>query len=443
MTAFTHTSPGTTAESWRADRRWPRLPRLTFDAETCSRVVVVAAHPDDESLGAGGLIATASRAGLDVDIVVLTDGERSHPHSPTTSDELGALRRSELARATSLLAPHARLTHGGLADGRVREHEDDVARRLVELLGDGRSTLLVAPLRGDGHPDHEATGRAAATASARTGATLWEYPIWLWHWASPDDFDWEAAHAVALDDVAIVRKRDAVAAHASQVLPLSAAPGDEALLGPAMLAHFEGGEEVYLLTGAEDSGLDRLHRDAADPWGVDRRWYEQRKRAVLLAALPAQHYRRGLEVGCSTGALSLALAPRCDELLAFDSSPAAVRAASKRLADVANVRVHEASLPQQWPAGELDLVVVSEVGYFLSPAALDVLVERVRESLSADGTVVLCHWRHRVTGWVLDGPDVHATFLAASLGEVLVDHCERDFELLVLGHPDRVSDPMS
>ena len=86
-TPFTHDGPGTPAETWRDHPSWGRVPELGLanDGQTCTRLVVVAAHPDDESLGTGGLIAAAHDAGLAVYVVLLTAGEGSHPDSPTVS----------------------------------------------------------------------------------------------------------------------------------------------------------------------------------------------------------------------------------------------------------------------------------------------------------------------------------------------------------------------
>ncbi len=118
--------------------------------------------------------------------------------------------------------------------------------------------------------------------------------------------------------------------------------------------------------------------------------------------LPRATYARGLEVGCSTGALAERLAERCHDLLAVDASPAAVEAARQRLSGHDHVRVERMQVPQDWPPGSFDLVVVSETAYFLSPRELRGLVERVRASLTPLGVVVLCHWRHRIDGWVPD-----------------------------------------
>lgn len=446
MTTFAPHEAGTSAERWTADPRWagvPTAPLLGPGGEPARRLVVVAAHPDDETLGAAGLLLTAHEAGLSVDVLVLTDGEASHPQSPTHSPErLAELRRREVEHAVHDLAPGARVSHAELPDGHVAAYPDDVVERLVGLLGDARHTLLVAPWRSDGHPDHEAAGRASAVAASRTGAALWEYPIWFWHWGDPDRAPWGDLVAVPLPAAHRAAKRAAVDAHRTQVAPLSDQPGDEVLLPPHVLAHFTGHREVFVREpGGADDALDDLHAGGREPWEADTRWYEQRKRDLLLAALPAATYGRALEVGCSTGVLAAALAERCDELVAVDGSPSALRSARRRLAGVSHAHVEEHDVPASWPPGSYDLVVVSELGYFLSPAALDRLVDRVRACLTRTGTVVLCHWRHEVVGWPLDGPAVHARFREAGLRPEVARYEDRDVEMVVLAPQDAAPDP--
>ena len=167
--------------------------------------------------------------------------------------------------------------------------QDELTTRLVEIVGDGRGTVVVAPWRRDGHPDHEAAGRAASAAARRTGADLWEFPIWFWHWGLPAEAPWTLLHPFVLDEPAVRAKAQAVEAHVTQVQPLSALSGDETLLVPEMLAHFEGGHEHFLRTASADcvdDSLDRLHEQQTDPWGTESRWYEQRKRDLVLAMLP-------------------------------------------------------------------------------------------------------------------------------------------------------------
>jgi LmbE family N-acetylglucosaminyl deacetylase/SAM-dependent methyltransferase len=447
--SFTHDGAGTDAEAWRRHPCWGEVPELTLvnGEQPCTRLVVVAAHPDDESLGAGGLIATAAAAGLAVYVVLLTAGEASHPESPTLSRHALATRRlAEAERALGILAPEAPLVFLGAADGGVAQVEAAVTSSLVDLIGDGRSTLLVAPWRHDGHTDHEAAGRAAAAAAHRTGARLAEYPIWMWHKDDPADAPWARMRRIDLSPQVTQRKWLAIHAHATQVRPLSDSPSDAVMLSGHVLAHFATGVEHFVTEttadgAAIDPALEQLHRDEPDPWGVDVRWYEHRKRQLTLAALPRPRFRRGLEVGCSRGALAEELAARCEELVAVDSSPTAVEAARARLSGTPSATVANLTVPAAWPEGRFDLVVVSEVGYFLSPGDLEQLIARIRGCLEPDGTVVLCHWRHPVEGWVLDGPDVHDRFRDSALPPEVARYEDRDVEISVLCAPALWPDP--
>ena len=400
--SFTHDGPGTPASEWAERPEWEHVRSAELDG--FDHVLVVAAHPDDETLGAGGLIATAAAADLDVHLFVCTAGEHSHPSSTThRPEDLATRRESEVRAALGELAPGAGITLLHVQDGHLREHEQTLVALLVRLVKDGRRTLVVAPWRHDGHPDHDAAGRAAATTAHRTGATLWEYPIWWWHWAQPGEAPWDDLRQLELTDTATRRRRRALAHHRSQTEPLSDAPGDEALLGPHFVQHFTGPRDRFIQQDTPDDALDRLHRAEPDPWGVDERRYERRKRALSLAMLPRDRFTRGLEIGCSVGALTADLTQHCDALVALDSSYSAVESARQRLAvdsSSSQVEVRLAEVPADWPEGLFDLVVVSEIGYFLSPRDLDDLAERIRESLTPDGVLLLCHWRHPVVGWV-------------------------------------------
>ncbi len=434
MSDFTAPGQGTGADAWTSALTPTGREPLTL--EGVRRLVVVSAHPDDESLGAGGLIASATAAGLDVHLLCASDGNGSHPRSPThTPEELAARRADEYAAAADRLGVAAgSVSRLELPDGALADHVATVTAALVDLVGDGRDTVLASTWTEDGHPDHEAVGRAAATAARRTEAEHVEFPVWFWHWATPADPRVATLRPFPLAVEARVAKREAIAAHVSQVSPLSTAPGDETLLDADFLAHFARDHEWFVVTPGIDSPddeLEELHSDTADPWGVDSRWYERRKRDLLLAALPRPHFEHALEVGCSTGALTEALAGRADTVLGLDRSPTALDAARRRLGDRAHVTLENVDVSRDWPDGTFDLVVVSEVGYFLSPAALDRVVERVAGSLTSDGVVVLCHWRHRVHGWVMDAEEVHRRFAAGPVPPLQATYTDRDVELRV------------
>ncbi len=442
---FTASGPGTPAGVWRRHPQWAAAPAA--DLTGVDRLVVVAAHPDDESLGAGGLVAAAAGSGLEVVVVCATDGERSHPDSPTrTPEDLAGIRADEGRAAAQALGVSQPVLRLGLADGSVAEQLERLTTELVAVVGDGRSTVLVAPWRHDGHPDHEAAGRSAAAVARRTGADLWEYPVWFWHWGDPEQAPWTVLRPYHLDERARSAKAAAIGAHASQVAPLSTLAGDEALLTPGLLAHFEGSVEHYLTTPSAlcpDDVLDRLHLETADPWGADTRFYERRKRDLVLAALPRPRFERALEVGCSTGALAEALHPRAGYVVAADRSPAALAAARTRLAGLGAVSVIDLDVPHQWPGDTtFDLVVVSEMGYFLSPRELELLVDRVAAALDPGGVVVLCHWRHPVEGWLLDADLVHDGFEDPRLPPLAATYRDRDVEIRVHAADSGWPDPL-
>ncbi len=183
------------------------------------------------------------------------------------------------------------------------------------------------------------------------------------------------------------------------------------------------------MTDAET--FDRLFAHSDDPWGFRTRWYEERKRHLTLASLPARRYRCGYEPGCANGELSAALATRCDQLLVSDIAEAAVALARQRLAEWPHARAFRAMVPLEWPDEPLDLVVISELGYYLAGDALGAFADKARASLSEGGTLLACHWRHPIAGCERDGDAVHRV-LAERLGmTALVQHLEPDFRLEV------------
>lgn len=175
--------------------------------------------------------------------------------------------------------------------------------------------------------------------------------------------------------------------------------------------------------------FDAMFADSNDPWKFASRWYEMRKRALTLACLPQARYASAYEPGCANGELSAALATRCDRLLVTDGSERAVELAQHRVAGLPQVEVRQAWVPDQWPDERFELIVLSEFLYYLAPAALDVLIERVRNSLEPGGCVLACHWRPRIGDCALDGDAVHET-LAQRLGlQQLSALLEPDFRM--------------
>lgn len=163
------------------------------------------------------------------------------------------------------------------------------------------------------------------------------------------------------------------------------------------------------------AAFDRLFANSDDPWDFRRLWYESRKRALTLACLPRARYNSGYEPGCANGELSAVLAERCERLLVTDGAPAAVALAARRLAAMPQVQVAHAWVPDHWPDGRFDLIVLSELGYYLDAGALSLVARKARAALQPGGDIVACHWRHPIPGCEQDGLGVHAG-LAAGLG---------------------------
>jgi SAM-dependent methyltransferase len=152
------------------------------------------------------------------------------------------------------------------------------------------------------------------------------------------------------------------------------------------------------MTDTVDLGyLDAMYRASDDPWHLASGWYETRKRALIMAALPRDRFRSGFEPGCSVGELTDLLVPRCDRLLSVDAHPDAVGAARRRVVDQPSARIVQMVVPDTWPGREdgapFDLVVLSEIGYYISAAGWLLLAQRVAESTTDDAVVVAGHWR--------------------------------------------------
>ena len=480
--AFDHREDGTAESVWREAEPWASAPAVDLDIDL---LVVLAAHPDDESLGAGGLIATAAERGIPIAVVIATDGDGSHPDSPTWTPRLLAReRRVELSRALDELAPGSALSFLGLADGGLREQrrslelfvsaivtaavransdlDDPHALDRSERPRDPKRTLLVAPWRGDGHRDHRVLGEVAEQIAREAGHASLAYPIWMWHWGHPQDIETDLWRVLPLASGPRGAKSRALDLHATQMLPLSPAPGDEALIHDGMRAHFERDVEVFVLpapapesapdaapaSGPHDASpaslapsfFDDFYARHDDPWGFDTRWYEERKRALVLATLPRQHFRDVLELGCATGALTVALRGRADRVLGVDASETALERARRRIAGLDSggpphpgaIELRRATLPGEWPEGEFDLVVMSEIGYYWSPSDLRDAARKSLAALSADGVLVACHWRHPVEEYPGTADEVHAVLRALPGLRLLARHEEEDFLLDVL-----------
>ncbi len=229
-------APGTSEAAWRA---WPVLGELPeADPDRWHSVAVLAAHPDDEVLGAGGTIARLAARGCRLRLIAVTDGEASHPGH---RDPAGlARRRAEetLAALRALGADTAEVIRLGLPDAGLTGRQDEVAAAIAGPVSG--FDMCLAPWEGDLHGDHEAVGRALR----QLGGPASFYPVWMWHWARPADprVPWGRGLRVPLSAPVRDVKQAAIACFGSQLEIRG--PGVPPMLSPAFLAHFARDYEV-------------------------------------------------------------------------------------------------------------------------------------------------------------------------------------------------------
>ncbi|HET7388820.1 MAG TPA: SAM-dependent methyltransferase [Nocardioidaceae bacterium] len=171
----------------------------------------------------------------------------------------------------------------------------------------------------------------------------------------------------------------------------------------------------------------RLYAASDDPWSLASRPYERRKYAVTLACLPRPRYRSAFEPGCSIGVLTGRLARRCARLLAMDAVPRAVEEARAATGRMPHVQVRTGTVPADWPEGRHDLVVLSELLYYLCSEDRRRVAELTLSSLEPGGHLLAVHWRHPFGEAPTDGDRVHAELAATPGLSLLVNHTERDF----------------
>jgi LmbE family N-acetylglucosaminyl deacetylase len=244
-------------------------------------LLVVAPHPDDETLGCAALIERAIGSRRTVDVVLVGDGSGSHPGGADV-DELRQRRSLEFTTALDVLgvSPH-RIHRLDVPDGGIAGVVDEVTAALASLLTNTRPGLVVVTSRWESHPDHaataEATHRAVASLAAEARPAVWEYPIWLWT-------DWPVSRRVfpvrgvaQLVRLLVTRrvwsvpvgagalKREALDSYGSQ---LGAQPGDPTL-PDSILAMAVGGPELFLVTEPTSGRLlRRVGQRAPARWGA-------------------------------------------------------------------------------------------------------------------------------------------------------------------------------
>ena len=179
--------------------------------------------------------------------------------------------------------------------------------------------------------------------------------------------------------------------------------------------------------------FDALYMADPDPWKFAASSYERDNYTLTLDAMPKPRYRSALEVGCSIGVLTRSLASRCDTLIAIDAAQTPLLEARRRCADLPGVRFEHMFVPDQWPDGAFELILLSEVVYYLSRDDVGHLAAKVTNSLAQGGSVILVHWTG-LTNYPLSGDEAAALFIKRIGPACVVDRADRyaEFRLDVL-----------
>ncbi|GHC25929.1 acetylglucosaminylphosphatidylinositol deacetylase [Kushneria pakistanensis] len=251
---------GTPESAWQAWGGLEAMACITHETLVApgQHAVIVAPHPDDETLGFAGLMLQLAAAGHAMHLIAVTDGTASHAGSPYWSAErLARQRPQESLEALSRLGceQQTSVERLGLPDTAVAHHESALADHLAAQLTSNH--VVLTTWRGDGHPDHEATGRACARACELSGAHLIEIPIWCWHWAAPGDtrVPWHRARRLGLDADMRTRKQAAIQAHESQ-LKVDPDTGQAPILPDHVLSRLTRSYEVFFIAPPQDAAHD-------------------------------------------------------------------------------------------------------------------------------------------------------------------------------------------
>jgi hypothetical protein len=181
-----------------------------------------------------------------------------------------------------------------------------------------------------------------------------------------------------------------------------------------------------------DEFFDDMYAAARDPWHLAERWYEARKYSITMAMLPQERYRHAFEPGCSVGVLTEMLVERCDHVTSCDVAQAALDATRARIGDRASLTLCLASLDAGWPAGDFDLVMLSELAYYLYADALRLVLDRECARLADGTTVVAAHWRHPVDEYPITGDEANALIRATAGLNPVAGYLDDDVRIDVL-----------
>lgn len=353
-------------------------------------LMVIAPHPDDESIACSALLQDAARQRRPVVIVALTDGDASHPGSQAVPPErLAAIRADEQSAAVKALGcTHAHWLRLGLPDGASRWHPGRAAAVdvLVERCRDLGVTAVAAPHPDDPHPDHHAAAELVLDLrKALPQLRVLLYEVWTCRLDHKTPFRQHDLTPFRLKTDREAKRR-AIECHASQlgrVVP-DASEGFT-LPGWFLALHDSGFERLSWLhmpgEPPDIAHFDAIYSRSADPWDVRTSPYEQGKRDAARALLGAERFDHALEAGCGEGCLAgdLLLHGQAERATGIDQSERIIERARQSAPPA--LRLVRGRLPNDLPDGPYDLVMFSELLYYLPESDLERLAHLTRKQM--------------------------------------------------------------
>lgn len=401
------------------DARWDSVPRADMAGlvDGASRVLAIGTDIRQLVAAVGATLADLARAGTEVTMIVIESTDSSDSRLPAIP-LLPKVSRWDL-----------RSTEAGALDGVVHD-------RLVPLLDD--RAVVIAPTGASECP----VARAATAAARQKAARLLEYDPWPWFSAGDDDSFWSRARWLVPSLTGLRDKNLALEQLGPPCPAVSSLAVEVALVpqNPDLAARVAAVSRSAARSRDIAAPFDMMFDDGnEDPWHLDDSPYEQRRLALVLACLGRPRYRRVIEVGCATGQLTATLAHRADEVIAMDASPKALAVARRRVG-AANVRWVLGAAPQDFPDADSDLVVLSEIGYFLDGPDLLSTVRAARRNLAPGGELLMANWRRSTEHIPLDGPAAQRQTAAVLDLPLRARYEDADLVVEVWGQPESVHD---
>lgn len=394
-------------------------------AEDFGNLLVLSPHPDDETLGCGGLISMLKDSGKKVIVVFITSGSASHTSQTHPPYELAKTRENEAQSACSKLGVLNEEVHFIRAKdselNRLNSAElKKIVLKITDILENTKIDTIAMPWRRDPHPDHIVTHKIGAFFSNSYDANMvkLEYPIWLWKNGKDEDYPNKEEIAPFRLDITeyMDQKSAALQMHQSQLGKIIHDDPCGFVLTKELLEPFSGPyeyffiENSYALKTLDETYFENLYSEKSDPWNFRNSPYENEKYQNSIKALNKINFKNGLELGCSVGVQTKLLANICDHLIAIDISEIAIKEAKATCNDFSNITFYVQDLTKTFPKGKFDLITLCEIGYYFDKNTLWKTFENLDNGLLLDGRLLFVHWTGFVPDYPLNGNEVHNAF---------------------------------